>query len=363
MTPRLISTHQKQYNSVTIFPRMPRTATNRSSWIKKPLWAINNVASSDEDQQLRRHLTLFDLVCVGIGGTIGSGIFVLCGLISHQYAGPATFLSWAIAGVAAFLSGVCFAELAGRIPTSGSSYIYSYVSIGELPAFLAAACLTLEYTVAGSAVARSWGDKVVEYLSLQLHFSDTDLIMRLLDPGWVNPMAFAVSAVSVILLAGGIKESKWATNLMSSVKVLLVVSMTLAGFVLFKKENWTPFIPQQFGVAGIFRGATSSFFGFIGYDEVCCIAGEAINPRENLPKAVLWVIAMVTVLYMTASISLIGMQPYQEISDTSGFPAAFQWNGVSWAAQVCAVRNNFAGSNIFRDICLFPLLVFLLHCS
>jgi APA family basic amino acid/polyamine antiporter len=350
MAPRLLNTKIHHYHTFTAKQKAVRMT--HGPWIRKPLWTIKNnnnndglgtdisnscSSSEEDDDKLRRHLTLFDLVCVGVGGTIGSGIFVLCGLISHSYAGPATFLSWGIAGMAACLSGVCFAELSGRIPSSGSSYIYSYVAIGELPAFLSAACLTLEYMVSGAAVARSWGDKVVEYLTLQLHFSQDDLIIKLLNPGWINPMAFLVSLLSLVLLVAGIKESKRVTNFMSTAKVLLVAAMCFFGFFLFHKENWTPFIPSQFGLSGIFRGATSSFFGYIGYDEVCCLAGEAMNPRENLPKAVLWVIAIVTILSMTASVSLIGMQPYQNISDTSGFPAAFQWNGLTWAAQLFAV--------------------------
>lgn len=103
----------------------------------------------------KRHLTLFDLVSIGLGGTIGSGIFVLNGLIAHSYAGPAVFLSWIISGFAALLSGCCYAELSGRIPSTGSSYAYTFVALGELPAFLAAGMLSLEFLLSGSAVARS----------------------------------------------------------------------------------------------------------------------------------------------------------------------------------------------------------------
>jgi len=101
-----------------------------------------------------RHLTLFDLVSIGVGGTIGSGIFVLNGLIAHSYAGPATFLSWIISGIAALLSGCCYAELSGRIPSAGSSYAYAFVALGELPAFVTAGMLSLEFMLSGSAVAR-----------------------------------------------------------------------------------------------------------------------------------------------------------------------------------------------------------------
>ena len=111
-------------------------------------------SSFEQGVVLERHLSLFGLVSIGVGGTIGSGIFVLCGLIASEYAGPATCISWVIAGIAAFLSGCCYAELSGRIPSAGSSYAYAFATMGELPAFLTAACLTLEFLVSGSAVAR-----------------------------------------------------------------------------------------------------------------------------------------------------------------------------------------------------------------
>ena len=360
----------------TNHPKLRRNLSNSinrsfSPWIRKPLWVVSfhedihhehsdepirsdfiesssldTDSSSTINNQLHRHLTLFDLVSVGVGGTIGSGIFVLCGLIANQYAGPATFLSWGIAGVAACLSGCCFAEMAGRIPTAGSSYAYTFISMGELPAFVSAGCLTLEYLFCGAAVARSWGDKVLEWLRMEgclTVWSENGVmksswLLGVLEPGWgLNPMAALVSAVSTALLYYGVKESKSVTNFFSTLKVALVVFMTVGGMLLLDRANLTPLIPPKFGMAGVFRGATSSFFGYIGYDEVCCLAGEAINPRKNMPRAVMLVIAFVTVLYMAAAVALVGMQPYDTISTTSGFPEAFKYNQITWATHITAI--------------------------
>lgn len=309
------------------------SATSASSLHdSSPLLKFNIVGESKE---LHRHLSLFDLVCVGVGATIGSGIYVLCGLIANKYAGPATFLSWGIAGGAACFSGVCYAELAGKIPSAGSVYVYAYVSIGELPAVLAAACLTLEYVGSAAAVARSWGDKIVEWLH-----EESSPLERYLDPGFgCNPMAFLVSFCSTMLLLKGVKESKGVTNFFTIFSVFLVLSMALGGLTLMQKKNLIPLIPPQYGLAGVFRGATSSFFGYIGYDEICCIAGEAINPRKNLPRAVILTLFIVSTLYMVAALALTGMQPYLEISTKSGFPSAFRWNHVEWAAQLAAVSG------------------------
>lgn len=152
-------------------------------------------------------------------------------------------------------------------------------------------------------------------------------------------MAGLVSSVSVALLLGGINESKQVMNFFTATKILLVVFMTTGGFVIFQASNLhsdtRAFAP--YGASGILRGATSSFFGYLGYDEVCCMAGEALHPRRDMPRAVLWTLLIVTVLYIFASLSLSGMIPYEDISETSGFPAAFDRRGVSWAANVSAV--------------------------
>ena len=299
-------------------------------WLRrKPLWVV---AQQEQSDAVVRHLTLLDLISVGIGGTIGSGIFVLAGYIAHHYAGPSTIVSFAVSGLAAFCSGLCYAELAGRLPASGSTYVYAYVAMGELAAVLAAACLTLEYAASGAAVARSWGDKVVIWLQDDLGL---DGFASFLNPGYgLNPMAFLISAASVFLLLNGVKESKAVSNFFTTLKLLLVSFMVIGGFYFFDSSNLQPFVP--FGTVGVLRGATSSFFGYLGYDEVCCIAGESLHPHRDMPRAILWTLATVTLIYMTAALALVGMQTYTDIDDTSGFPSAFASNGAQWAMQLTA---------------------------
>lgn len=263
-----------------------------------------------------------------MGGTVGSGIFVLTGQIAANYAGTFTWCSFALSGLAAACSGVCFAELSCRIPAAGSSYAYAYVCWGQLAAVIAAACLTLEYGVAGAAVARSWGEKVV--------FTVSGENKSWLISGGMNIPAFLVSAASTLLLIQGVKESKDATNLITAVKMLLVVFMILGGFWLSTTRDGTT-STRPFSTAGILRGATSSFFGYLGYDEVCCVAGEAKNPVRDMPRAVLGTLGLVTVTYIAASIALTGMvEDTSSISPTSGFPSAFRSRNVEWAAEIAA---------------------------
>lgn len=323
----------------------------RSIWLRKPMWAVTEESfqSVDEDLEgstspgsITRHLTLFDLVSIGVGATIGSGVFVLCGLIAHEYTGPATFISWGIAGLCASFSGLCYAELSGKFAVSGSSYSYVYVAMGELPAMVAAACLSLEYVFSAAAVSRSWGDKVVAYLKDIWQDSPT-WVLTLLEPGYnINPSAFAVATITVALLLNGVKESQKITNFFTVFKCLLVVFMCAAAFTLAQPKNFTPLFPAQFGgIVGVMRGTTSSFFGYIGYDEICCLAGEALEPSRNLPRAVMGTILIVTVLYVLAAIALVGMVPYEYVSVTSGFPDGFRYRNADVFAQITALGELF----------------------
>lgn len=304
-------------------------------------------SSSSQCHELKRHLSLFDLVCIGVGSTVGSGVFVLTGLIANRHAGPATFLSWSLAGGAACASGLCYAEMGGRHPSSGSTYVYARETLGETASVVAAACLTLEYLFSASAVARSWGDKVVDYVQDEFGWIDTGYdgsddgsdVWLLLDPGWgINPMAFLVSLGSVVLLLGGVQESKMVTNVFTTVKMVLVLFMAVAGLSLMRwKENMVPLVPPQFGAAGVLRGATSSFFGYVGFDEICCIAGEAKDPARNMPRAIILSLIMVTVLYIATSLALVGMVPYEDVSTDNGFPDGFRYRGCNWAAEISAI--------------------------
>lgn len=211
--------------------------------------------------------------------------------------------------------------------------------MGELPAVAAGACITLEYIVTASAVARSWGDKVAAFIITNYSNEDeSDFISIMLTPGYgINPMAFLVSLVSVSLLLLGVKESKHVTNVFTLLKIALITLMSIVSLSLMKRENLFPLLPKKFGLAGILRGSTSSFFGYIGFDEICCMGGEVVNPNKNLPRAVMGTISLVTVLYIVAAIGLVGMVPYQHISVTSGFPDGFRYRGYDLIAQITAL--------------------------
>jgi APA family basic amino acid/polyamine antiporter len=331
-----------------LVPQSPASSSVHSSpWIRKPLSVVRQqeaiTAHPEEHQhsssssELHRHLSLWDLILLGVGGTVGGGIFVLTGQIAAAYSGKACFISFIIAGSAAALSGSCYAELAARIPAAGSTYVYAYVCLGEQLAVLAAACLTLEYGIAGAAVARTWGDKVRNMQYQHVVASSSASSSWIFNPNSnVNVPACLVSAASTLILLAGVRESKAIMNWTTLLKLIIITIMVVGGFFLYdvdvtRNEPWAPM-----GVGGVLRGATTSFFAYIGYDEVCCMAGEAQHPRRDMPRAVLGTLGIVTACYVLASIALTGMVPYEDISPTAGFPDAFRHRGRNFVAKITA---------------------------
>ena len=181
-------------------------------------------------------------------------------------------------------------------------------------------------------------DDVEKHLNYGASSSYYQLFIFALAPGHgLNFAAFLVSTGAVLLLLAGVKESKYVTNIVSSIKTMLILFIAALSLALMKKDNFIPYIPPEFGTAGIIRGATSSFFGYVGFDEICCLSGEAINPKQNVPRAIIITLLIVTTLYVSASLGLSGMVPYQEISEASAFPDGFRYRGYNIAADFTAI--------------------------
>ena len=324
--------------------------------------------STSEDSP-HRHMSIFDLLSFGIGCTIGSGVFVLAGLTANSYAGPSASLSYLFAGLVAAMSGLPYAELSAVFPLDGSTYEYAYVSLGEMFAVMASLCQTLEYGGSAAAVARSWGEKFVDWIKQGDSYAEDnngdDMVVEsslpkwvdgILEPGYgVNPMAAIIASICTYLLLWGVRESKFATNLISTIKISLVAFMIIGGFVLSSGvlpddqnnprpasfSNWKPFVPEEYGLSGILRGSSILFFAFIGFDQVCNLSGETKSPVTDVPRAVVLTLIVDAVLYMLAALSLTAMVPYDEISVVSGFPRAFEVNGWVWAQKMTAVSRYF----------------------
>jgi APA family basic amino acid/polyamine antiporter len=245
----------------------------------------------------------------GVGATIGTGIFIVLSEAVPE-AGPAVVLSFILAGITAALTAVCYAELASTIPVSGSSYSYTYATMGEIVAFGVAACLLLEYGVSSAAVAVGWGEYLNSFFTNVFGFRLPNAIS--LPPG--DGGVFNVPAVILVTLCGlllmrGARESARANTIMVLIKLGVLALFIVIGFSAFSGENVRPFAP--FGAAGIGLAASSIFFSFIGLDAVSTAGEEVHNPQRTLPLAIIFAAITVTVFYVLVSIAGVGAQSYE----------------------------------------------------
>ncbi|CEG43709.1 amino acid-polyamine-organocation family [Plasmopara halstedii] len=239
-------------------------------------------------------------------------------------------------------------ELVTRVPSSGSTYAYSFYALGELPAVVAAWLLTLEYGISGAGVARNWATKVQEWL-VEEHPEHT---YQWLNEDYTNLLGAVLMALCVAVLLMGIQFGKWFVNIITTVKVFVVLFIIVAGFIFIEPDNLIPFIPPRqevdnkmaFGFQGIITGASSAFFGYIGFDEVCCLAAEAKNPKKVMPLAVITVVLVTMFLSCFASLVLAGMIPFLQ---AESFGAGFQYQGANWASKI--VRAG--------ETCTMPVVV------
>jgi APA family basic amino acid/polyamine antiporter len=307
-------------------------------------------ADAEHDHGLKRSLTALDLVMLGIGAIIGTGIFVLTGRAAAANAGPAVALSFITAGVASAFAGLCYSEMASMIPIAGSAYTYAYATMGELVAWIIGWDLILEYLVAASAVSVGWSGYVVAFLHDALgvdvpkawagapvlwneklqHFEATGSIVNL-------PAVLVVLGVTAILVRG-VKESARINTIIVFMKVTVVLLFIAfaAGFV--RPENWHPFVPPnqgafgRFGVSGVLQGATMVFFAYIGFDAVSTAAQESKNPQRDLPIGILASLAICTVLYIAVSLILTGVVPYTKLNVPHPIAVGVEATGQIWLA-------------------------------
>jgi APA family basic amino acid/polyamine antiporter len=280
----------------------------------------------------KRTLTAFDLVLLGVGGIIGTGIFVLTGRAAAVNAGPAVALSFTVAAIASAFAGLCYAEMASMIPIAGSAYTYAYATMGELVAWIIGWDLILEYLVGAATVSVGWSGYVCAFIKnvtghdlprtwTQAPFVWSEAHQHLQATGAIVnlPAMFIVLAVTAILVVG-IKESARFNGIIVLVKVAVVLMFIVAAAPFVRHENWVPFVPPnegtfgRFGISGILQGATMVFFAYIGFDAVSTAAQETKNPQRDLPIGILGSLAICTVLYIAVSLILTGVVHYTKLS-------------------------------------------------
>jgi APA family basic amino acid/polyamine antiporter len=312
------------------------------------LFATKPIAASAGAQELARTLGPGALTAIGIGGIIGTGIFVLTGLAAARYAGPAIPLSFIVAGIGCIFAGLCYAEFASMMPVSGSAYAYSYATLGEFLAWFIGWNLVLEYLFAAGTVAVGWSRYLVKLLDAfdinflpatltsaplgvdaSMHFSTTGAIVNL-------PAVFIVALVTGILYVG-IRQSAAVNAIIVAIKVTIVVLVIAFGAFYVDSANWHPFIPENTGVwgnygwSGILRASSMIFFAYIGFDAVSTAAQEAKNPQRDVPIGILGSLIVCTILYVAMSAVLTGLLPYPKLDDAAPVAAALGAHaGLKW---------------------------------
>jgi APA family basic amino acid/polyamine antiporter len=284
--------------------------------------------------QLARRFGLLHLTMLGVGATIGTGIFVALTAAVPE-AGPAVLVSFVLAGITAALTALCYAELASVVPATGSSYSYAYATLGELPAFLIGACLLLEYGVSASAIAVGWGQYLNELLVDTIGWR---LPAAIANPpgagGVVNLPAVFLVSMCLILLLRGAKESVLANTVLVVAKLGVLVLFVVIALLHFNSGNLHPFAPK--GMAGIGTAASSIFFSYIGIDTVATAGDEVENPRRNLPLAIILSLVIVTAAYILVALAAIGAQPWTAFAGQEAGLAVILHNltGAGWPAVV-----------------------------
>ncbi|CAG8734079.1 43952_t:CDS:2 [Gigaspora margarita] len=327
-------------------PRQP----DESVWkyrIRK-LFTVKSMKSIDEDYQtseLKKSLNVFDLIMISIGGIIGNGIFVLAGQAAATKSGPAVVIFILLAGITASFAALSYSELASMIPISGSSYTYTYATLGELIAWIIGWDLTLEYLVGAAAV--SGGLAILNFSFMMLlasnfhHRGQKHRLYSIVHPATIpgayfNVPAFCIVIFLTILLVLGIKESARYASFVVSIKLLAVLLFIIAAGAHVNPENFKPFIPpnqgsfSSFGVTGVLSGSTLVFFAYIGFDSLSTISQESRNPQRDLPIAIMGSFTIVSIIYVAVCIVLTGVVSYVKLDNPAPLSIAVNAIGLRW---------------------------------
>jgi APA family basic amino acid/polyamine antiporter len=310
-------------------------------------------APESHHNALGRSIGLFPLTMIGVGATIGTGIFFTM-VEAVPKAGPAVVLSFLMAAVTAGLTALCYAELADRVPASGSSYSFAYATVGEFAAFIVAACLLLEYGLAASATAIGWSDYLNNFLQNAFGWQIPAALRSPiivagkngieLQAGHLNLPPMLLVGLCCALLVRGTKESATTNAIMVMVKLAILVFFCAIAFTGFDSANFHPFFWEQGshgvasvgGMAGVTAAAGTVFFSFIGLDTIATAGEEVDNPRRNVPIGILAALVIVTVFYMVVAVAALGAQPAAQFAGQEAGLSVILQNvtGKAWPALV-----------------------------
>ncbi|MBY0395692.1 MAG: amino acid permease, partial [Thermoleophilia bacterium] len=318
---------------------------------RKPIATL--LSEMEGGERLHRVLGPVALTSLGIGATIGTGIYVLTGEVAKNYAGPALILSFVLAGIGCAFAALCYSELASMVPVAGSAYTYAYATLGELVAWIIGWDLILEYAIGSAVVATGWSNYFTELIRNVLGIAidprllgspwDYDLgkgefFARMVTlPGgveaqaWLNLPALVVSLLITAILVVGVRESAGFNAAMVILNIGVILAVIGLGATCLDADNWRPFLHKDRGWKGIAEGAARIFFAYIGFDSISTHAEEARNPQRDLAVGIIASLLICTTLYIGVAAVLTGMVPYTEIDAQAPLSAAFRANGMPFA--------------------------------
>ena len=299
---------------------------------------------------LKRSLGAWDLTLLGIGGIIGTGIFVLTGTAAANQAGPAIMLSYLAAGLACGFAALCYAEFASMVPIAGSAYTYAYASLGEVFAWLIGWDLILEYAVGSMTVAIGWSgymQRLLAGVGIELPTWMTAAPSAATPGTLINLPAVLIVLVMMVLLVIGVRESARFNAAMVAVKGAAVLFFIAVGASWVEPANWTPFTP--YGTSGVMAAAAVVFFAYIGFDAVSTTAEEARNPRRDLPIGIIASLVICTVLYLAVAAVLSGIVPVTQYRSNLGSLAGVPSAGPTAITQFLNAPVAFALASIGQD--------------
>ncbi|XP_060699904.1 cationic amino acid transporter 4 [Hemiscyllium ocellatum] len=315
---------------------------------------LNRVKTLEADMMetaLNRCLSTLDLTLLGFGGMVGSGLYVLTGAVAKDVAGPAIILSYIFAGFASLLAALCYAEFGSRVPKTGSAYMFTYVSVGEIWAFLIGWNVILEYVIGGAAVARAWSGYLDSIFNHKIqNFTETHIgrwNVPLLAP---NPdlLAAAILLVATAFITCGAKVASWMNHLFAVVSMGVILFILIFGFILADPRNFSAaeggFSP--FGFSGIMAGSATCFYAFVGFDVIAASSEEARNPQKAVPIATALSLGLATLAYTLVSAALTLMVPWHSLNPDSALSDAFYRRGYAWAGFIVAVGSICAMNTV-----------------
>ena len=325
--------------------------------------------TSTAGSSLARCLTTWDLTLLGVGSTLGVGVYVLAGGVARDTAGPSVVLSFLIAGLASALSGLCYAEFGSRVPRAGSAYVYSYVTVGELAAFVIGWNLVLEYVIGTASVARGYSGYLDSLMNntMQNAYKSFMPISQPFLADYPDFTAFAITMILAVLLSIGVKESSRFNNIFTILNLGVVLFVTVVGMTQADPSNWSlelsnttksefhsdgGFFP--YGLSGTLSGAATCFYGFVGFDAIATTGEETQNPQKSIPVAIIISLSLVALAYTGISSTLTLMVPYYLQDSNAPLPSAFNHLGLRWAGWVVGVGALFGLSTSLLGA-MFPL--------